>query len=466
MQHALDNSQDGTFCGNDGRGRHESVNKTKEEDRQRVKGHIESFPSLESHYCRMNSSKRFLDATLNVSRMYRMYTDLCAKDGVVPVSSSMYRNIFDNEYNLSFHKPKTDQCLLCYQHDEAKQNNTLTETLKQDYEEHQHRKRESRAEKEKDKALAQEDVNLEVVTFDMQAVLSTPCNQVSQTYYKHKLAVYNLTVYSLASKDGKCFVWDETHGHKGSCEIATCLLRHLKALPQVKHAVLYSDTCSGQNRNKFVSVGLLYAAQHLPNLQIIDQKFVESGHTHMECDSMHSTIESAKRNCKVQIPDQWKTVMECARPKQAYVVEELEFSDVLDFKAVATSCLCNSKTDGEGSRINWMKIKWLRYLKGEEDTIYFKYRMSDPFRQLKIRHGSSRRGRGPVTVTTIGEIPHRYTERIPLSAVKKADLLDLCRLNIIQEKHHHLYRSLPCDSHARDRLPEPDINEDMDTDED
>ncbi|KAK7091733.1 hypothetical protein V1264_009377 [Littorina saxatilis] len=92
--------------------------------------------------------------------------------------------------------------------------------------------------------------------------------------------------------------------------------------------------------------------------------------------------------------------------------------------------------------------------------------MSDPFRQLYIRHGSSRRGRGPVTVTTIGEILHRYTERIPLSAAKKADLLDLCRLNIIQEKHHHLYRSLPSDSHARDRLPEPDITEDMDTDED
>ncbi|KAL8606590.1 hypothetical protein ACOMHN_009475 [Nucella lapillus] len=462
----MDNCQDGAFCGEDGRGKQTPVNKTSGEDRRRVKRHVESFPAMESHYCRRNCSKRFLDATLNVNRMYRMYSDQCAEDGVIPVSNSMYRTIFDEDYNLAFHKPKKDQCLLCYQYEDAKQNGTLTETLGKEYDEHQKRKQDGREEKERDKTLAMENVELETMTFDLQAVLSTPCNNVSQTHYKRKLAVYNLTVYSLASKEGKCFVWDETEGNKGSCEIATCLVRHLESLPQqVKHAVLYSDTCSGQNRNKFLAVGLLYAAQHLPHIQKIDQKFLESGHTHMECDSMHSTIESAKTGVKVHTPDEWTFLMRCARPRKRYDVEELAHRNIFDFKSVATTCLRNTKSDTDGNRVNWMKIKWLRYLKGEEDTIYFKYKMSDPFKKLKIRHGSSRRGR-PISVTTIEELPRRYAQRLPISAAKKADLMDLCRLRIIPPTHHLFYKNLPSDCQAQDRLPDPDATEDTDTDTD
>lgn len=46
----------------------------------------------------------------------------------------------------------------------------------------------------------------------------------------------------------------------------------------------------------------------------IDQKFLESGHTHTECDSMHACIERAKKNVTIHIPDQWNTVFQMARP--------------------------------------------------------------------------------------------------------------------------------------------------------
>ncbi|XP_070184874.1 uncharacterized protein [Littorina saxatilis] len=466
VQHALDNAKDGFFHGDDRRGKHQPSNKTAQSDSERVKKHICSFPSMESHYCRKNSNRKFLDSTLNVNRMYRLYTDECTEKDIQPVSSSMYRTIFNTEFNLSFHKPKKDQCLLCSSYLEAKRTNTLTDKLKSDYEEHQARKIEARKEKEKDKQLAQEDSTIETVTFDLESVLSTPCNQVSQTHYKRKLAFYNLTVFSLASKEGKCFTWDETQGKKGSCEIGTCLLSHMTSLsPQVKHVVLYSDTCTGQNRNQYVAAALPQHVQDSDTLQIIDQKYLESGHTQMECDTMHSTIEAAKKNVKVSIPDQWNTVIECARPKQPYTIQEIHHTDVLDLKHLAATNLRNTKTDVSGHRINWLKIKWLRYLKGDADTIFFKYRMTDPaFKMLKIR-GASRRGRQTVC-TRVSDIPRRYDTRLPVSAAKKSDLLDLCRLAIIPEKHHHFYHQLPSSSSAPDRLCQPDVTEQTDTSDD
>ncbi|KAK7106444.1 hypothetical protein V1264_017700 [Littorina saxatilis] len=461
VQHALGNAQDGVFSGQDGRGKHTPGNKTSEEDRRRVRKHIESFPCLESHYCRKSSGRKFLDETLSIKEMYRLFTQDCASEGVVPVSSSIYRQTFVTEYNLAFHKPKKDLCLLCSLYHDAQKNNTVTPELEADYREHQEKKQESRQEKTNDKKLAQENNEISVATFDLESVLSTPCNNISQTHYKRKLAVYNLSIYNLASKEGQCFVWDETHGRKGSCEIATCLFHHLKCLPpQVKHVILYSDTCTGQNRNQYVAAALLQAVQQLPNLECIDQKFLTSGHTHMECDSMHSAIETAKKKIQVAIPDQWHYVIECARLSQPYTVHELEFGDFIDYKKVAASTMRNTKTDAAGNRINWLQISWFRFKKEDPDTVFFKYRMKDDFQQLKIRGG--RRGRTPCMTT---ELPSRYLERQPISAVKKADLMDLCRLNVIPQKHHHFYEGLPCSLSAPDRLPEPDITEDVDTDE-
>ncbi|KAK7093661.1 hypothetical protein V1264_007365 [Littorina saxatilis] len=376
----------------------------------------------------------------------------------------MYRDIFNREFNLSFHVPKKDQCLLCHKYHEEKRKHTLTEELEQEYLAHQERKQELRAEKAKDKQMAKENPNLHVATFDLEAVLSTPCSLVSQTHYKRKLAVYNLTVFSLADKQAECYVWNETEGKKGACEIGTCLLLHLKALPpNITHVVLYSDTCSGQNRNQYAAAALQYVAQKLPNIETIDQTFLESGHTHMECDSMHACIERAKKNVTIHIPDQWNTVLQMARPSAPYTVVPIKHSDIQDFKMLASSSMRNTKTDISGTRILWTKIKWIRYGKGETDTLFFKYTPGDPFNLLKTRGSTGRRRRQPAPPEHLSA---RYSRRQPVSSAKKADLLDLCRLGIVPEQHHNFYHKLPSENSAPDRLAEPDATEDTDTDED
>ena len=54
---------------------------------------------------------------------------------------------------------------------------------------------------------------------------------------------------------------------------------------------------------------------------------------------------------------------------------KMEHGDSFDLKQVASSTLRNTKVDTEGKQVNWLKIVWIRYVKSEDDTIFFKYRM-------------------------------------------------------------------------------------------
>ena len=77
-------------------------------------------------------------------------------------------------------------------------------------------------------------------TFDMEAVLPTPCSNVSQVYYKRKLSCYKCSVYSLGDGKGYCYLWNESEGQRGSCEIGTCLGMYIKSMPpSVKHVCLF-----------------------------------------------------------------------------------------------------------------------------------------------------------------------------------------------------------------------------------
>lgn len=60
-----------------------------------------------------------------------------------------------------------------------------------------------------------------------------------------------------------------------------------------KDDVIYSDTCGGQNRNQFLAASYLYTVPKIPKLKTLNHKFFQSGHSQMECNSVHSVIEIA-----------------------------------------------------------------------------------------------------------------------------------------------------------------------------
>jgi len=82
-----------------------------------IKEHISSFPVVESHYVRQDSKREYLEAGLSVSKMYRLYTEWKKEK---PTNSTalnatfrQYNDAFNNDFNLSFFKPKKDLCDVC-----------------------------------------------------------------------------------------------------------------------------------------------------------------------------------------------------------------------------------------------------------------------------------------------------------------------------------------------------------------
>ena len=250
--------------------------------------------------------------------MYRLYIDYCI-DNCHLVSERMYRHIFNTNFNISFFKPKKDQCSQCNVYYAAE--GATKERLMSDWTAHKAREDQAMKMKEADKLKACEDPTFETVSFDLRAVICTPHAGDAQIYYKRKLSVYNFTIYQPSTNDGFCYVWDESEGGRGSCEIGTCLLEYIKALPkEITHLSTFSDTCGGQNRNQFILATMLYAIQNDDNnLQTTDMKYMERGHSYLEADSMHACIEREKRHRKVYTTEGWQLLISLARKdKQAY----------------------------------------------------------------------------------------------------------------------------------------------------
>ena len=117
---------------------------------------------------------------------------------------------------MSFHKPKKDTCAFCNTYQEKERTGVVSEEDKINYAEHLKRKDEARSEKEKDKEAAKQEKSIYTATFDLQAVLYTPCSNVSKVFYKRKLNCYNLTLFSLADLVHAIFGMKQTvkEGHQ------------------------------------------------------------------------------------------------------------------------------------------------------------------------------------------------------------------------------------------------------------
>ena len=297
-----------------------------------MKSHIASFPSLDSHYTRSGTTRKYLDKDLTIRKMHALYMETYVADNTKHVKESYYRSVFVSEFNLFFHKPKKDLCSFCFSYENS--NKEDKEEQQANYEAHHQRKNRVRQVKLEYKELAKADPEVVSLTFDLEQVLHCPKLNVSSLFYRRKLATYNLTTYDLDSHKINCLMWHEGAGGRGSSEMATCMHHYLKSLPDhIKRVFLFSDTCSGQNRNQFFSTMCLNAVKSMP-ISGIDHIYMESGHSQMECDSVHSTIERALKTQDVYNPGDYYRIVTMARQRNPYSVRIFSTQEFLDFKVL------------------------------------------------------------------------------------------------------------------------------------
>ena len=259
-----------------------------------VRDHIESFPKINSHYCRSTSSKEYLDSSLSVAKMYNLYLEMCTEKGLDPVKLHLYNHIFNFEYNLAFHKPKKDRCDLCEEFKMKEKEGTIEEDLQAKYNDHLAKK--IAAKQDRDEDRQNNDAATAVVCFDLEKVINLPRANISSFYYKRKLSVFNLTAHCSCDRYGYCAIWCEGTAGRGGNEIASALVSILEKVllnnPLIKNIILWSDSCVPQNKNSIMSLAIIKFLKDHPEIGTVTQKFCEPGHSNIqEVDSIHSQIE-------------------------------------------------------------------------------------------------------------------------------------------------------------------------------
>ena len=425
------------ICQDDKWGKHSNrPNRTLHEQEKIVKDHIENFPTVESHYCRKDSQKQYLSGDLSLRKMYFLYKDFCEEKGYKPVSINIYRRVFDFQYNLAFHKPVKDQCDLCMSY--LNSNDNQKSEMKAQYEMHLENKGLARKIKQEDKIKSQKDTSFVSACFDLQEVLMTPKSFENSLYYKRRLNTFNFSIYNMAKKSGYCYVWNESISSRGACEIASCVYDfiYLHSSQGKNDFSFFSDNCSGQNKNRYLITMYWFCLNKL-GLSSITHHYLEKGHTQNENDSIHATIESASKNVRVYTTPQWATIIRMARRDKPYSVKEMSSKDFYDFKSL--SCpLKNFNTNTNGEKIVWNKIKSFRLTSNKPNYFFYKTHHSgeefqvDLFKRLRSAPNPSEMS-----------LLQLHDDGVPISKEKFADLLTLCKKQIIPPVHHAFFLLLP-----------------------
>lgn len=397
-------------CLDDQRGKHGNQPKTSAEARKIILDHIKMFPAFESHYSRSHTSKKYLSSELSISKMFRLYTDHCKEKNIQPESEYYYRQMFVQNFNYQFKKPKNDTCAKCDKLEMIKRSTeNEEEKLKADDLKTKHLDLAETAYNQKkcDKNLSLKEKGLAVISFDLQKCLATPYLVNGVSFYKRQLWTFNLTLYETKepnSTSKMCFMWDETMANRGSQEIASCLYKYLNNLLDngIKEVIFYSDCCPGQNRNIYVSAMLLYVVrkrQEAGQPIIIHHKFLEPGHTHMEADTIHALIEKAKKKTvtPIEIPRDWSAFIKYIDCDPKLIVFEMVQEEFLDFKSLMKTDFIHRTENTLGEPVIWNNIRWLKYEYNEESPDQILYKTSlltnEAFKVLDIRRKRARRGK-------------------------------------------------------------------------
>jgi hypothetical protein len=403
--------------------------------------HIQKFPRVESHYCRESSTREYLSEDLNLNKMYALYEEDKSL-GQVKGKITKYRSIL-KEMNLSFHHPKKDQCSLCMAH--KKGDPEMKQKLEPRYNAHIARKKHIRQLKSNVKEEAKKaNSTTACLVFDLQKVLTITITKESAVFYKRRLSVYYFTVYNIETKECLCYTWHEGQSKRGSNEIATCVYMALRELPIGKEKiVLYSDGCSGQNKNSIMPAMLMYFVKQNPHIKEVCLRFFDPYHGQSEGDSVHSAIRTAIAQAgDIFLPSQLATIFSLARRGNPYKVRELESSDFKNFQDLSQKLMLLTlrKFDNSNEQINWTKITEVMVKQDKQlNKIYFKNDpMQDNYKSITLKRNSNKfLAREPK--------PSNVNPQT-INILKYNDLQKLCEGDppvIRSSEHKQFYKNLP-----------------------
>ncbi|EDS33537.1 conserved hypothetical protein [Culex quinquefasciatus] len=194
--------------------------------------------------------------------------------------------------------------------------------------------------------------------------------------------------------------------------------------------ICYSDRCFGQNCNIVICstfMALIDSYRRQGRNIVITHNFMLSGHSHIECDCIHSAIERAKKktSANIETPRDWEIFISTIRRKEPFIVRSMAQSDILNLKNLDTFYK-KPPRDNNNNKIRFSKIMTFKY-STTQDNVQFKYDLRDEvWEEMRLKISSS----GPVV------LPGPVTlEPLPLPEAKLNDLKKL--LKFITNKSYY-----------------------------
>lgn len=433
------------------RGNHGNHKKIDISIKNGIRKHIESVPTIESHYCRADTSKEYIDGEKSVAELHNDYVTDCKERQEPYGNYILYYRIFNSEYNISFFQPKKDQCDDCTAYFNASEEDKIT--FKPKYDSHHEEKKLSREEKEKDKTNTDE--TLVVAVYDLQGTLPCPRGEVSTFYYVSKINTFNFTIYDLKTNAVQCFVWHEGQGNRGINEIGSCVYKYLESLQEkVKNnnkldVIFFSDNCCGQQKNHFMIALYLYAISNLKFLNSITHKFLIKGHTQNEGDNAHSIIERRIKRClksgPIYTPHQYINLIRIAKNKNPYQVHEMCYESFYDIKSIAPEIGHNYSKDTDNNIFKLTEVKVLQVKSSYPDAFFYKHSYKEKnFKKVEIIKKITRSNKKVSDFNSNYKIKLKraYKQKIAISEKKKSGLTSLLKKNIIPKFYEDFYANL------------------------
>ena len=279
-----------------------------------------------------------------------------------------------------------------------------------------------------------------MITFDLQQSLPTPKLATNVVFYKRQMWTYNLGIHDSSTGKGFMFMWPESVASRGSQEVCSCVLKYLAlSNTAATHLIVYSDACGGQNHNINVACMWMHiAASSNFSYNVIDHKFMVSGHSYLPNDRDFGSIEKAShRTQHVYVPDEWCTLVEQARRKNAFQVTKMAMGDFVSVQNVRSSIIYR-KVNTNKDKVNWLDIRWIRVSKDRPLELQYRYSHNtlEAWKVLNLR--PRRQGRPPDLGRAV--LAPLYTSERGLQNSKLQDLQQL--LQFIPPVYHPFYNSL------------------------
>lgn len=266
---------------------------------------------------------------------------------------------------------------------------------------------------------------------DLQAVKLSPYLEAGAFYYKTKLCVHNFTVYDLKTHNATCYWFSEDQNNElKASTFVTCLLDYLekKCIPANVPIIIYSDGCTYQNRIVVMANALLnFSMKHQVT---IFQKYLESGHTFMECDSVHAAIERKLKNREIHLPSDYLSVTREARQNpRPYEAVDLNYNFFYNFSLTEHFRYPSIRP---GRQKDDPVVTDIRVLKYANNKIQVKLSFDAEWLDLPVRARE---------IPIISTYPRVHTQRCKIPSNKWKHLQEL--KTVLPRAVHHFYDNLP-----------------------